>query len=201
LYRGARWERLDEGPHPIAIDNGSVYFAAQDGDWSWNPSRGDLRRITSANEELLDVQNGYRLSRTWNSREGYSDILTATGPDGDTDTYKGFYGHLAPDGHHALVRTVGAVRVFAPDSKQSVPLDVPRGWPNGDFLLTFADPETVVVVGGGARRPDPTVNFEGNGIIEGPLYVTWDLSTCSLRTRGCTTFENATRFTLPLLAE
>lgn len=36
-YRGPRWDELDEGNHPIAIDRDTVYFADQFGDWRWRP--------------------------------------------------------------------------------------------------------------------------------------------------------------------
>jgi hypothetical protein len=56
---GAGWQGLDAGSHPIAIDQGRVYYVTQDGDFSWAPPGGEPERLDQ--DGLVDVGAAVRV--------------------------------------------------------------------------------------------------------------------------------------------
>ena len=200
-YKGARWERLDAGSHPIAIDQGRVYYATQDGDWSWSPGDAEPRRETPHNLDLADVQGGTRIWRAWNPGQGWSGQLSLSRPGlDDTSLYPSAgSGHLSPDGLHLVVGGGPGTGIFPVGSHDVVELELDSVRHTSGLQFRFANDDTVVAVAGGQPAPPPTEE-PGMGLTPVfALYETWDLVTCHIGSEVCTTIRDATTKAAPIL--
>lgn len=196
-YRGPRWERLDAGSYPIAVDDGRIYYATQDGDWSWAPGDDDPVRESSADTDLLDVSAGFRIAHRWSEGSGWAENLTVTRADFDVlYNYPGDRGWFSPGATYLAIRGHDGLVVLRVGDTAPVALDVPRGMDGTDVDLAFTDDTTAVVSTGGTLQPAPTTPIDG---IFPRGYDTWDLSTCDVDTGACTTLEDVTTDTPPLL--
>lgn len=198
-YRGPRWDRLDGGSYPIAVDDGRVYYATQDGDWSWAPGDDEPVRESPADTDLLDVSAGFRIAHRWSEGSGWAENLTVTRAVLDiVHIYKGDGGWFSPGPEYLAISSDDGLSVFRVGDTVPLDLNVTRGLDGRDVDLAFTDDTTVVVATGGTRLPTPTTPI--NGIFRRG-YDTWDLSTCDLDTGACTTLENATTVTPPLIPQ
>ena len=114
-YEGPRWDPAEEASHPIAVDRETVYYAAQDGDHTWELPDGPAGFLLPP--QLLDVAAGHRV----------------LGVDDDTirmvqplfnitlDRPGSSRAQLSPEGNYALTRTFpggptanpfGSVRIY-----------------------------------------------------------------------------------------
>jgi len=196
-YRGPRWGRLDEGSYPISVDDGRVYYATQDGDWSWSPGAAAPRRETPVDTDLVDQRAGVQVTHTWTARQGWSNQLQVSQPAQDVfASYRGDGARLSPDGTYVAVGTGRRTDLFQVGSRN--PLDLDLSAPKRSILsIAFPDDHSVVLVSGGELTPAPT---DTSGFIPArPAYSSWDITTCDLDTGACHTRHDLTTETAPLL--
>lgn len=102
---GPRDQLPGGGPRPIALEDGTLYFAGWDGDYRWQVGRGlDPRRVTDAETYLLDVEAGVELTV------------------GETQASV-----LSPDGRYAMGQTgIGSfVRLYDAATGDRIPSGIP----------------------------------------------------------------------------
>jgi hypothetical protein len=201
-YMGPRWERLDGGSYPISIDAGRVYYATQDGDWSWAPGEDEPRRETPVDTDMVDQQAGTRITHTWTGRQGFSSRLVVTRPSfDDILLYRGEGGLLSPAGSYLAIRRGQSTEIFAVGSDDAISLEIPTPALPVQFGIAFAGDNAIVLVSGGQRAPESTESPEVEGPLLGPQYATWDVVVCNLTDQQCRTVKDVTTDGPPILPE
>jgi hypothetical protein len=95
-FDGARWDALEQGSHPIAVDGDQVYYADQGGDWAWRPEGAQLVRA----DGLLDVS-----AATMVRRAG-ADHIRIVQPFFSVEYIRSGRGaQISPGGEYVLTRT------------------------------------------------------------------------------------------------
>ncbi|MFT3872492.1 MAG: hypothetical protein QM714_07580 [Nocardioides sp.] len=200
-YRGPRWGRLDDGSYPISIDHGRVYYATQNGDWSWTPDTPDPQRETSVNTDMVDRRAGVEITRTWSPGQGWSHRLRVTPATNDVfSDYRGEDARLSPGGTYVAVSTGDRTKLFRVGSGSSLDLDLSRTSERSILGVAFADDKTVVLVSGGRPAPSPSPPVSGFIPNTTTMFDTWDVTTCDLDTGACRTHQDFTTETAPMLA-
>lgn len=201
-YKGPRWQRLDAGSYPISIDSGRVYYATQDGDWSWAPGEGDPRRETPVDTDMVDQQAGTRITHAWTGQQGWSTRLAVTRPSFDVIfLYRGAGGLVSPAGSYVAIHRGQRTEIFTVGSHDALSLDVPSPTRSTQFGIAFAGDATIVLVGGGQPAPESTQTPQGNMPILAPQYTTWDVVVCNLTDQHCRTLKDVTTEAPPILPE
>lgn len=176
---GPRFESLDGGGDATAIENGTVYYAAVDGDYAWTPGEGDPERIVAGDDRwLVDVQAGVRLYR---ERSGGNLIGRVVGP-GFQQVIAEDYGRLSPRGRYVLaIDPLDAGKVF--DARTGMNLDT--GLVDGQYPVeaVFGSDGSVTYAVGRRLRPQPDLGPLVVDPVEGPI----DLVTCQITTASCRT--------------
>lgn len=189
-YGGPRAETLDEGSEPVAIDNGAVYYAAQDGDYRWDVTAGsNPEKVTDAGTFLLDRHSGVQIIRPYDTTNGYGHVVIQRPGASDLPIDDDGYPRLSPDGRYLLTVSMslgdrsGHVRLYDTHTGQQVA----TGMPNYMRIDTAAfDEDGNIVVAATARPASPphtTPDGIWLGFIDGPL----DLINCRTVDATCTT--------------
>ena len=190
-YRGPRWETLDEGSHPIAVDGNQVFYAGEDGDWGWVPDQTGLVDV----DGLLDVSAATIVKAAGTGR------IRIVQPFFSVDYVRSGVGaQLSTGGEYVLTRAPGGPGPFG-----KVLIYDTR---SGERVWTGVRPQDVVV----AVTPgsDGTVSYvvahgpdqpQGTDFVRLSFTGPYELRTCLLGERSC---FRATKFphtgALPVLA-
>ncbi len=153
--------------HPIALDQDRVFYADQSGDWEWPLPDGTPVRITQSG--LLDVRRAVRVSQT-----DPSAIVMVQPFFSVAFTRAGQGARMSPDGTRVLTRAVPT------DGRRPVRIYDAR---SGDLLWRGLRPRETVVTA--TLGPGDGVTY----VIahSGYLSATYELRTCHLDARVCTT--------------
>lgn len=190
-YDGPRFQRLDEGAEPVTIDGNNVYYAAEDGDYRWDPSSGeDPQRVTDAMTDLRDHRGDVQLVQPWRDPMGWQPaILQRPGQD-DLSVEGDGRARLSPDGSHLLITQQamsddrGSLRVL--DTRTGAYTEIPLAEGAALESATFVDNQTVVVATG-HLEPMPTPTGSIIGIFERGAVGPVSILTCSVDSGECTT--------------
>jgi hypothetical protein len=186
---GARRGVLDEGSQPISIDDGTVYYAAQDGDYAWAVGTSAPQRLTSSSEYLVDHRAGVSVTRP----AGSDDVVHVVHSEYEAKpvVIRGVdSGTLSPEGrylvaHHHWLREP---RIYDTLTGQRLQMSSPDGKPIVNAV--FSDGGTVTYVVGEDMSEPPSEPMDGVFLPtpEGPFR----LVTCLLSTGAChTSVDNA----------
>ena len=163
--------------HPIALDQDRVFYADQSGDWDWPLPDGAPARVRQSG--LLDVRRAVRVSQP-----GPAAIKMVQPFFSIAFTRPGLGARISPDGTRVLTRVVLA------DGGASVRIYDAR---SGDRLWRGLRPwETVVAASLGP----------GDGVTyavahSGYLSATYELRTCHLDERACSTVVTVPQTSVP----
>lgn len=185
--RGPRWEVMDEGSYPIAIEDGQVFFAAQDGDYRWDVASGsEPERVTDVGTYLHDEEAGVELVVPYDPKRGYGDVVIRRPGSPDVTIGTDGASRLSPDGRYAVATSYdGTSRPALYDAITGDRLETgTEGRPV--LAATFGPDNTLTYVIG--TPPEPTSPDEGIGPfftkMPGPPY---ELVTCHIATASCET--------------
>ncbi len=169
---GPRYGELDEGDHPLAVDDGTVWYADQDGDYEWQVRVRDPQPMSEVSE-IVDVSGETRLVRL---RQGGEILVFTVGWIDPVPLESG--SRLSDDGRWVLGCGLGEspARLFRDARAMST------GLPSGARVVgcAFGPGEATYVVGS-PRDQDA----------ESPIAVPWAppfrLVRCTLTTPTCAT--------------
>ena len=194
-YRGDRWGSRDPGSYPIALDQSSVYYAAQDGDHEWSFVSSEPEAVEPVG--LLDVR---RATRVWQMEAATIKIVQPLFSLAFARPGRG--AQMASDGERVLTHThdrarsqsFGRVRIY--DTR------------TGEALWTGLTDEDVAVAA--TWGPEGTVSYviahradqpRSGEFLRQSFSGPYELRTCNLETRRCVgvaSFPHVGR--LPMLA-
>lgn len=176
---GHRMEWLDEGTQPIAIEDGTVYYAAFDGDYEWEVGQSAPRMLSDPDVALVDRQAGVVVTRP----AGDSNALVVQQPDPSAPpvVLRGLYwGRLSTDGRYFLSGgSFSRLHVYDASTGEQIELPLGKGLVSSAAVLGESGTVTLAV----GRRPDPDPLGRTALGVDGPL----DLLTCDLSTAACET--------------
>ena len=168
---------------PFAIDGGTVYYCAADGDYAWRPAAGEPHRILPAadspgtsDDYLLDVRNGVRVVLRDTSEPRPVTVVESVGQPGrpvdiDRSLIDGFQ---SPDGRYLAGLREPKMSVYDTTTGDRLPIDSSDA---GSLALamTFTD--------------DGGVAF---AVTDSPEHTNrWDVVVCDLPSGPCrTVFED-----------
>ena len=163
--------------HPIALDQDRVFYADQRGEWEWPLPDGVPVRVTQSG--LLDVRRAVRVSQTDPAAiEMVQPFFSVA------FTRAGRGARISPDGTRVLTRAVptdgvGTVRIY--DAR------------SGELLWSGLWPRETVVAA--TLGPDDGVTY----VIahSGYLSATYELRTCHLDERACSTVVTVPQTVVP----
>lgn len=179
-HRGPRWGLLDAGSYPIAIDQGVVYFAAQDGDYRWPVREAEPQRILSDQQFLLDHQGGVEVTRPPYA-DGDKIHFRPAGRD-SSYTRAGNGAQLSPDGRYLIpFGPHYRVRVYDTSTGNLVPTGLATDRPV--MTVAFGPDNTATYLLGHPAEPADSEPVDGIFLRapSGPF----DLVTCRIRTQEC----------------
>lgn len=193
-YHGPRWQVLDYGGIPIAIDGGVVYYATENGDYRWDINAAtDPQKISDAHTYVLDHQSGVQIVEPFHEPQGYGDIvIQRPGQPDRTIAVRDYMARLSPDGNY-LITTQGSalaadsyVHIYDTHTGQQVPTGLPTGLAVDSAAF---DADNNIVVAGTMNPPKPLTRQEEeqNGINIPRFHTPLDLIRCSPITATCTT--------------
>lgn len=175
---GSRSGSLTDSAIPLAIEAGTVYYTAVDGDYAWMPGSGEPERIVTGDAEwLLDVQAGLRV---YQDRSGNDWQTRVVGPGTDIEVdYDA--GILSPDGRILQTgdATTGIVLI---DVETGQLIDSGLGEERYVMRDVFGPDGTVTYSVGTRTQQDPD-----SGPVTFPIKGPVDLVTCYIATASCRT--------------
>lgn len=194
MKRGPRWGVLDEGSFPISIDRNRVYYATQDGDYSWDYRSNDPPRRLATTSTYLHARRA-GVSITTSSPDA-PPTITANGssaqfPDGVTL-------QISPDGRLAGGAFIGAT--------------------DGDAVVWDVGAQRRLELGPLPRRPVVDLSFDREGrvvVVQGtevvpvppPIGVAipfagppFKIFVCNVKPVACTTVAGSKARIWPVLA-
>jgi hypothetical protein len=191
MKRGPRWGALDEGSFPISIDGDRVYYAAQDGDYSWDfrsdnpPRRLDAPAYLQAREAGVSITTRPYPEPDEIAANGSTAVL----PDGPWQISPDgrLAGTISIDGDLALWDVV-AQRRLAPGPLANRPI----------VDLSFDGEGRIVVARGTAI--DPSEHCFGVGACLPASGPPFDIAVCSVKPVSCTTVASSKARIWPVLA-
>jgi hypothetical protein len=199
-YDGPRFQTLDAGSEPLAIDNGTVYYAAEDGDYAWDVTAGtNPQRVTDTNTYLRDHQGGVAIVQQHTSMGYGPAIIKRPGAADLTVKLEGF-DRLSPDGNHLLIvhpslsSLPGAVEVI--DTRTGATVNIHFDAGVTVQAGTFIDDNNILIATA-HLAPAPTGPQDGIlgvGSSQGPA----SLLSCGIDTAQCTTLETTPADTIQL---
>jgi hypothetical protein len=199
-YDGPRFQILDAGSEPIAIDKGVVYYAAEDGDYAWDVTAGtDPQRVTDVNTYLLDHQGGVQVVRQHTSMGYGPNIIQRPGADDLTVNLDGST-RLSPDGNHLLIVHSSFLSEHAEvqllDTRTGTSANIPFDPDVTVQAGAFVDNTTILVTTAHLAPPPtgPQMGIFPRGISEGPASIL----SCTIDTGACTTVETTPADTIQL---
>lgn len=183
---GPRHEVLDEGPYPLAIEDGVVHYASWDADYRWDVAGDEEPEpVTASGTYLLSRESGVELTRTHDPERGYGPPVVGSASEQGTEL-PDHVAVLSPDGRYALGLTlIGSyVRVFDVASGDRIP----SGLTDDRAVVgaTFGPGGTLVsTIGTPWEPPD-------DGWFSGPRpgsygVAPFDIVSCEIGTTSCTT--------------
>ncbi len=183
MERGPRWKWLDVGSYPIAIDDGQVFYAAQDGDYRWDPEADELQRISSGDHSVVDAQNG----RVAIQPEGVGGNVTTIETDGAPVTLAGADPvSFSPDGRYVMI-TPGSIggKAALYETQRGTRLEtgLPAQRPVADAAF---GPNGTITYALSTRPDPPDQRVDGPSIFPFP-EPPFDLVTCVIATAACET--------------
>jgi len=95
---GRRFQVMDEGAYPIAIDGKTVWFAALDGDYSWKVGKGEPVPQPAVTRYVYDVANGTSIAQ----KAGSDRLIWDSRGFDDPGSVLGSRGSLSADGRSVL---------------------------------------------------------------------------------------------------